>query len=62
MTTINGLPHPTPVHIHSAILYELELENAERVARGEKPIAVAVCGVIRRGLARACAEHDEGKL
>lgn len=52
------LPHPTPIHIRSCIYQEL----IDDVETGLDPIPYRVLGIIRRGIAKACAEHDAGVM
>lgn len=62
MTVIHTLPHPTPLHIRQCIEDEIAAYNAKARQGGGTPLPFAVWGLIREGVAAACAEHERDGL
>ena len=56
------LPHPTPVHIHIAILDELAAYE-KRCGNSAAPAFPAeIYSIICKGIRRACEEHNKSDL
>jgi len=57
-----ALPHPTPVHIHTAILDELAAYEKRRGNLASPAFPAEIYSIIRNGIRRACDEHNKSNL
>lgn len=62
MTIIHTLPHPTPLHIRQCIQEALADYDAKARHEGRDPLPIEVWGIVRSGIAVACAEHERDGL